>query len=324
MFISKVSREFIIDERTSKQIWTLKAFAVFSIFFAHMPLADSQTTPFSLIYEVLGWIGVPMFLVLSGLLYKPLNIQGWKRRFKRLLLPLFLWGTVTYLIHCLPSSTTFSMTGYGLWIIGSNTFLYFVWMLLSIMLLYQVFDSPFVWIFIGIGSIVLSQLDLIPYTSNWTPYLNPFNFIFYFSFGTLLRRRNLWEYRESLALVIGAIFIFLTSYLLCLINSWNLFFNVHTMLMQISITWILISLVAQFRILPKFLIYVGKVSFLIYLMHIQFASTINILALPLPYMQVIKVVVAFSAVLLLIYVMDFLTKKIPAMHRYRSVLGFID
>ena len=110
-----MSREFIIDERTSKQIWILKAFAVFSIFFAHMPLANSQTTPFSLIYEMLGWIGVPMFLVLSGFLYKPLNIQGWKRRLKRLLLPLFLWGSVTYLIHCLPSSTTFSMTDYGLW-----------------------------------------------------------------------------------------------------------------------------------------------------------------------------------------------------------------
>lgn len=192
------------------------------------------------------------------------------------------------------------------------------------MFLYQVFDSPFVWIFIGIGSIVLSQLGLIPYTSNWTPYLNPFNFIFYFSFGILLRRRNLWVYRESVAVVIGAIFIFLTAYVLCLINSWNLFFNVHTMLMQISITWILISLVAKFRVLPKLLVYIGKVSFIIYLIHIQFASTINFLALPLPYMQVIKVVVAFSAVLLLIYVMDFLTKNIPAMHRYRSVLGFVD
>lgn len=321
-----MSREFIIEESTSRQIWILKAIAVISIFFAHMPVQNSPFTPFTLIYDIIGWIGVPIFLTLSGLLHKPLNILGWKRRLKRLLMPLFLWGSVTYLLHCLPSSTTFSFIDYGLWIMGSNTFLYFVWMLLSITLLYHIADSPVMWIFIGLCSIILSQLDIIPYTSKWTPYLNPFNFIFYFSFGVLLRRSNLWAYRSSGLLCLSAIIIFMLMYVLCLNFSWKLFFNIHTLLMQISLTWILISLVGRFKISSKLLVYIGKVSFLIYLIHIQFASTINKItfALPSPYMQVLKIFVAFVIVLILIYIMDFLTRRMSVLRKLRSFIGFVD
>lgn len=321
-----MSKEFIIDECTSKQIWTLKALAVISIFVAHMPLTPCNSVPFSLLYEMFGRIGVPMFLVLSGLLYKPLDIHGWKRRLKRLLVPLFLWGSVTYFIHCLPSDTTFSLIDYGLWLVGSNSFLYFVWMLLSITLLYQIFDAPYVWILIGIGSILLSQLNLIPYTFHWTPYLNPFNYILYFSFGILLRRKNFWVYRESTLLGTSALIIFVLVFILCLDHSWKLFFNVHSLLMQIAMTWLLIFLVSRFEISSKFLIYIGKVSFIIYLIHIQFASTITklFISFPSPYMQVLKIFVAFAIVLMLIYIMDILTNRLSIMRKFRSFIGFVD
>lgn len=321
-----MSKKFIIDENTSQQIWTLKAFAVISIFIAHMPLASCNSASFSLLYEMLGRIGVPVFLVLSGLLYKPLDIHGWKRRLKRLLVPLFLWGSVTYFIHCLPSDTAFSLVDYGLWLMGSNTFLYFVWMLLSITLLYQIFDAPYVWIFIGFGSILLSQLNLIPYTFHWTPYLNPLNYILYFSFGILIRRKNLWAYRESTRLGILALIIFVLVFMLSLDHSWKLFFNVHSLLMQIAATWLLIFLVSRLKISSKFLVYIGKVSFIIYLMHIQFASTITklLVSFPSPYMQVLKIFVAFAVVLMLIYIMDILTNRLSILRKCRSLIGFVD
>ena len=179
-----------IDKDLSKRIWAIKAIAIMTIFFAHMPLSSNYPPIVEKIYQLLGWIGVPTFFIMSGFLHKRITGAGWIKKVKRLIIPLLIWGTLTYLVHCFPSNTIFSFVDLGKWIIGSNTYLYFVWVLLAIFILYSLYDNPIIWILVGIGSIFLTQYRIMPYTQFWTPYMNPLNFISFFSLGILLRRQN--------------------------------------------------------------------------------------------------------------------------------------
>ena len=61
-----------ISERISCEIWYLKAIAIFTIFFAHMPidLGNPCIDVLKSLFDIIGMIGVPLFLFLSGYLYK--------------------------------------------------------------------------------------------------------------------------------------------------------------------------------------------------------------------------------------------------------------
>lgn len=316
----------MIDTETSNRIWTIKAIAVMSIFFAHMPIVTNYPPIIETIYQLLGWIGVPTFFIMSGFLYKTLTYAGWIKKVKRLVYPLLVWGTLTYLVHCIPSSTMFSFVDLGKWIIGSNTYLYFVWVLLAIFILYTLYDNPVVWIVVGVLSVILTQYQIIPYTHFWTPYMNPLNFISYFSIGILFRRQN--EIRSYLtrrsSLIIYIVFlIILCLAVVSLEMTW--YFNLHTHIAQICASLLIVSLMRFYKANSKFLIYVGKTSFVIYLTHMQIASTINKMAyLAPPYVEFMKLIVAITTSIIAVYVLDYLTGKFITKLNIRSYLGFID
>ena len=268
-----------IDKDLSERIWAIKAIAVATIFFAHMPLVVNYPPMVEKIYQLIGWIGVPTFFIMSGFLYKTITYIGWIKKVKRLIVPLLIWGTLTYLVHCIPSNTAFSFVDLGKWIIGSKTYLYFVWVLLAIFILYTLYDNPILWIVIGIVSVILTQYQIIPYTQFWTPYMNPLNFISYFSLGILLRRQNevnLFLTRKSSALIYIILLIFLCVLVVGLELTW--YFNMHTHIAQICASLLLVSLMMTYQVSSRFLLYIGKTSFIIYLTHMQVASTINKLA----------------------------------------------
>lgn len=54
-----------IGNEKSNLIWRLKGIAIFTVFFAHMPYSGSHEW-LSYTYNLLGMLGVPTFLMLSG------------------------------------------------------------------------------------------------------------------------------------------------------------------------------------------------------------------------------------------------------------------
>lgn len=315
-----------IDKDLSERIWAIKAIAVATIFFAHMPLVVNYPPMVEKIYQLIGWIGVPTFFIMSGFLYKTITYIGWIKKVKRLIVPLLIWGTLTYLVHCIPSNTAFSFVDLGKWIIGSKTYLYFVWVLLAIFILYTLYDNPVLWIVIGIVSVILTQYQIIHYTQFWTPYMNPFNFISYFSIGILLRRQN--EIRSYLIRKSSLIiYVVLLSILCCTVVGLELtwYFNLHTHIAQICSSLLIVALMLVFQVKSKFLLYVGKTSFVIYLTHMQVASTINKFAHHIPpYIEFMKVILAFAISLFAVYILDCLTRKFFTKLNVHSYLGFIE
>lgn len=88
-----------IGREQSDRIWVLKAIAIFTVFYAHMPWAGNNPAMHKL-YCLIGITGVPTFLFLSGYLglgsTSPLS-----SRMKKLCIPLIIWASITFVVSCL-------------------------------------------------------------------------------------------------------------------------------------------------------------------------------------------------------------------------------
>ena len=139
-------------------------------------------------YNIVGMVGVPIFLFLSG--YLDYNSKSTLlNKFKSTFIPLIIWSTITYIISLMINNFFYtSFTNYLRWVLGSGSIYYFVPVLFVCILLARIVNDR------GGGLSLLSialSWQYIPYNEIFTQELNPFNFIFYFSLGRLSRKHNL-------------------------------------------------------------------------------------------------------------------------------------
>lgn len=179
-----------ITEKQSNSFWAIKAFAIFTVFFAHMPGHSSNAE----VFDRIGLIGVPLFMLCAGFFYKKDPETGLgtflNKKFKSLIIPWLVWGTITYCIHILKGIDV-GIVHYLKWILGIGTWLYFVPVLLCCQILSRYLNN-FVLLVLGLVSMFLSVYHVIPYNELFTPYVNPFNFVGYFAIGSLMRSYDKW------------------------------------------------------------------------------------------------------------------------------------
>lgn len=177
-----------ISADDSVLIWAIKAVAIFTVFFAHMPWSVPDLN-MSWLYSSIGSIGVPIFLFLSGYLD-----YGSKKRFIDkiicLMAPLLIWGTLTFAYTLIMGHQVISISTIGLWlkwVLGSGTWYYFVPVLLMCTLMCRNINN---WALILLGIATIAFSNEIPYNDIFTKYLNPFFFVVYFALGRLVRKEE--------------------------------------------------------------------------------------------------------------------------------------
>ena len=116
-----------IDEKQSRRIWALKALAIMSVFFAHMPWTNDNPTMRKL-FALIGIAGVPIFFFISGYLNygKDLLI---KKKFRTIVLPVLIFGSLSYLFSTLIFGVNIKFNyfiDWALYIVGSGSIYYFV------------------------------------------------------------------------------------------------------------------------------------------------------------------------------------------------------
>lgn len=123
---------------------------------------------------------------------------------------------------------------------------------------------------LSIISIALSW-NVIPHNEIFTRYLNPFNFIIYFELGKWVREYNIQIKHSQTLLPVSLFFLFMIG---CLWPSIEpCYFSILCIPFVIAA---FIGIDCFFRLVPlRFLIPIGKYSFVIYLCHIQIAGVIN-------------------------------------------------
>ena len=294
-----------ITKEQSVVFWQMKAFAIFTVFFAHMPghaIGDSSWMVKS--FNVIGMIGVPLFMLLSGFFYKGRQSSILKS-IKRLFVPLIIWGTVCYILHIIKTPTETPFVDWAKFVGGSKSIFYFVPMLFCCMLLSRWINN---WLLLIIGLIsqtLTSYTDIFPYNDVWTLMLNPLNFIPYFVLGRLFRQYQVLNYYCRWWSVISA--FILAAFLSFTEPQYH---YPYTFIFTISSFFFIYYAFSLF--ISNNLISIGKISFVLYLSHIQIAGAIQALFTPLwgTYIEPLKVLVAFLLASVFCFAIKYVLNKL--------------
>ncbi len=250
--------------------YVIRGFAIFSVAYAHsLNLSDLNL---SRIGALLGIIGVPLFLISSGYYFRQtkIDISYLKKKFKTLISPWLIWGTVAYILTVMSSQVKCSFLDYILFLSGYYTWLYYVPIFILILFLFNIIKindkSIFFLILFSLISNIITDNFLIQLYI--TPYQNPLNWIIFFAIGVLLKRKNYL----SQFVCRGPLFIFLLLSLALFIlffvekiRYWNLFCIIFEL---ISFVFIYI-ISSRYRSSLNFIEILGKKSYILYFLHMQ-------------------------------------------------------
>jgi len=309
----------IFNER--EYIYIIKALALFSIVSAHVGIITNNTpisNILSLILSSIGSIGVGIFFLISGYLFlnsKKLFKLFLKSKLMTIVIPWLFCGTLLFFYVSLRKG---DLNFYNWFMtITVHSHLYFLSILMFFYLVFWRLKNNLYFLVFNIGlsiiSIILTGLGWVPIY----PYINPFNWAIYFILGMLLKKYNLFEkvavFCKKWYLYISI--IYLTIFVIYLYNGVGITYwkyaSIIAELVAIGFVFGTTFYCLNFKKV-KWIIYIGKMSFSIYLMHTAFAGIFtNIFSrLNLWY---ITIFIPFIVILLTIAVIElarYISKKI--------------
>lgn len=257
-----------IEKEKSNLIWRLKGIAIFTVFFAHVPYGGPYEWV-SYIYNLLGMLGVPTFLMLSGF-FDYNSSTNLIKTARNLFIPVLIWGGISYIFAHYLSLVSFHLQILDVikWIYGCGSWLYFVPVLFWCKFLSRLFYRYcYMLLLMSLMSIYLTEKGMIPYNEYFTAYTNPLNFYVYFQTGRIIRQSNI----ELLNVKLFFISLVVCTISLCMWNETPSYFSLYSVVVSIC------SFVVLYRIAYhiKYGEEVGKLSYIIYLVHLVPASILN-------------------------------------------------
>lgn len=267
----------------SDYIYVLKAAAIFSVICAHVANISYQKPliqGMAFVLENIGSLGIGIFYFFAGYFFNTQKTfkEFFKDKIKKILVPWIFTGTIVYLYVNLRKGNI-NIKEWLFWIIGYKTYLYFLTNLIFFYIYYYLFRPKkkliIVTIFFGIISLNLSAFGFL---ENINPYLNPFNFIIYFSLGNItnieIGLKKLKEFSFEYKYIFLIIYIFI-SILSKLLNISMGYFGKITLLFQLLSLMVFMGFGQNIYFNKDYIIDIGKKSFSIYLIHMPFAGIIT-------------------------------------------------
>lgn len=271
-----------ISKRVSQSIYTLKALAVLSIICAHCNSVSDQHSAADIfagrILGSFGSAGVGMFLLLAGFL-----MHGTKRTFKSfakskltsLAIPWAFCGTLVYLyVHLRKGGI--GPLGLAKWLIGMDTFLYYL-TVLTVLYLLCFFVRHKKWVLyiyavVSLISNLLTGLGLLDFLNH---HLNPLNFLLFFVAGMLIGEYNAFEKVLDFCKKILPISLIVYNGALIVLTVFEIkvsYFVLFFIPVEILAILCMLGFSTILQNRSKIITNIGKLSFSIYLLHMPFAG----------------------------------------------------
>ncbi|WP_338778808.1 acyltransferase [Metabacillus sp. FJAT-52054] len=263
---------------------SMKAFSIISVIFAHTSSSPEGAVPFfSLLSANIGTVGVVVFFIISGYLFgkkQPPFFLFLKKK-KVVFIPWIFCGSLIYLVTQYGGtiSEPLTLTKLFLYLIGYDTYLYYLSMLIvSYLVLFKLKEyNIFLYLFIlmTVISVFLTSLNKL-----WMiqPYINPFNWLGFFSLGILLfKKANITKIyiicrKYSMLIILLFVGFLCLSIYLKEGSYWSSF----SLFIELSGAMIIVIIAG--RTFSNTLVrYIGKQSFAIYLLHMPVAGITNII-----------------------------------------------
>lgn len=187
------------EKKISVMFDVARVFALLSIVSAHLTFSASCPYIVSKLYSVIGSIGVIAFLIISGYYYNSAKYSNPLKMLRdkaiRLGIPWVVLGSFSYAYGRIMSGETVSIGDYLKYIVGDESFLYYLTVLVLCYLIFFRTNKiiQICSVIITVASLMLTASGLVDgYVSfmKMTNYLNVFNWIGIFALGMLLRKIN--------------------------------------------------------------------------------------------------------------------------------------
>lgn len=314
-----------ISEEESKILWIIKGVALVSVFFAHT--AGKYGYPsYEGLRDCLGLIGVPTFFIVSGYLFnKSANVFLFiKKKIWNVIFPWFLCSSCTYVLSIILNSQNLSLWCYIKWIFGIQTWYYFVPVLILIFILFTFFDNDWfvaVSFLFTILSLLLTQMFVDEGVN--CNYINVFNWIGFFALGVFLRKKGtLDKLKTPLAYLFFIIAILGLVFVDRITNYWSiqsLIFEVIGFIAIVNMSYLIDRNIWISNIFQK----VGKISYFVYLIHMQMVGVINSrlhIEEIHPALILVKPLIVFIIIVFIIEIFVYLLDKLK-LYKFMKYLG---
>lgn len=309
--------------------YVLRGMAIWSVIYAHS--LNFENHYLSVLSEMLGLVGVPLFLICSGAYFKyqPWP-EFWRKKINTLLLPWVIWGTFAYGISCVLGANEVSIFRYMSYLLGYKTWLYYVPVYFVILLIFnfiRIRYFEYIMILVNILSILVTYVFHLPIIGDtFTFYQNPFNFIGFFSLGLILSENEKLVRIQSLPLLVVSCIVSLFAFLFFVLSD-EIIRYVHPIALIFEASFFVILLrIATIIKTNRVLTYLGKNSYIIYFLHMQIGISLsnkilNLLNVTNEYVlfilkPVLVIIVTVSAIQILAAIL-----KILNFSRYRGLFG---
>lgn len=210
-----------ITGRLSTTISVARALALVSIVSAHALFVSQTPQAFVSFYSKLGTVGVAAYFMISGFLYFPKNYAGFgkmlKNKARSIGIPWLVLGSVGYLYNAF-GNKSFSAAAYLEFMLGKNSYLYFLTMLFFCFVVCYFVNSKLVLLAFAALSVLSLELTafgvLQPVIAalHITNYLNIFNWLGFFAFGRLVQTINadrIFQFLKTTRVAFLALFVVL-------------------------------------------------------------------------------------------------------------------
>lgn len=268
------------NEKNSNCFFVIKAMAIFMVICAHCPY--DITGSLSTFLNNLGVMGVPIFFLLSGYFYhikKYSFAKMIKKKLFGIIIPWFICGFIVY-FYIVFRKGGFNFLSMIEYVLGYGSYLYYLSILMMFFIIfYFVKDRKWLLLSFCLLFLINTVIQTILQNVYTYPYLNPLNWIGWFSVGvyaqsyinvpkTLERIEKIRCFWISLGL-----FVFLATIIFDYrFTYWTIDFVVFEAIMIIAT--IALSTTKIFR--NSLFVDIGKKSFSIYLLHMPIVGLTNL------------------------------------------------
>lgn len=329
----QIQNKHFSDEQISQSLYVIRCIAVLAVITAHVNNIDDSNLLSNIIthiWAIIARFGVPAFLISGGYYYhreKKDSKRFWKKKLFSVIIPWFFSSIITYGVSAVLCRSA-SLIAYLKWFIGFNTFLYYMTVYLFMLVIFKfVNKTPFLiaLIILTFGSLLLEQINGYNDYNNlmMTAYLNPFNWVGYFSFGILIKRFNL-EQKIGKGIVLISIIIFLLFFSIEWYYDEMTYFSIFNPITQTALLIILFAVINRISIklnFPRILLFTGCNSLVIYLYHLQIVQFLLKYLPNMWFFQLIKPVIGLLIMVIIVFVGCLVLKRFPNGRNIMKYLG---
>lgn len=264
------------DITVSKFFYRLRGCAILSVAYAHsLSLSDNSLRQ---VASLIGIIGVPLFLIASGYFYRKQTSKEFIRSKVNIVVPWLLWGSIAYIITFIAQGGTINIR-YIYYMLGYGNWLYYVPIYIIITFIFNyIILRPYLYVCMSITFIsCIFTYYFIHSSSIITPYQNPLNWFGFYAIGIYLKSKSLdkWSNNTLGVIFIVGVLLTLTIYLLLSLRMKICYWNPFCVIFELLCIIIVANICSRLKY-GVFLEKLGKFSYLIYFLHMQFGIfTVN-------------------------------------------------